>query len=137
MIIGEITVPNINILVIPHASQRYNTVGDYWIDGGVTQIRISDLGNPDYESLILMHELTELMLCRKAGITIEMIDEFDFAFAKRRATEDASEPGNDPNAPYYQEHQFATKVEKEMAEKLGVDWETYEARIAEVMATYA
>ena len=129
--------PNINILVIPHASQRYNTVGDYWVDSeGVTQIRISDLSDPFYENLILVHELTELTLCRKEGITDEMIDEFDFAFANSRASGDASEPGDDLAAPYYEQHQFATKVEKEMAEKLGVDWETYEARIKEVMATY-
>lgn len=129
--------PNINILVIPHAEQRYNTVGDYWVDEeGVTQVRISDFGNPFYENLVLTHELIELTLCQKAGITIDMIDTYDFAFEQNRTPGDASEPGDDPAAPYYEQHQFATKVEKEMAEKLGVDWDTYGARVEELTATY-
>jgi hypothetical protein len=127
----------LNVEVIPHASQRYDTVGDYWVDDqGVTQFRISDLGNPLYHHLILMHELTEIELNKKAGVTIRMIDDFDFEFARNRPPDDASEPGDDPRAPYFKQHQTATKVERAQAKSLGVDWEAYEARIDQVMATY-
>lgn len=129
-----IPMSNINVLTIPHETQRYNTVGDYWVDeNGVTQIRISDLGNTFYEDLIMLHELT---LCRKAGVTIEDIDKFDFQFTENRAAGDASEPGDDPSAPYFKQHQFATKVEREMCRELGLDWDAYEDRISEVMETY-
>lgn len=78
-----------------------------------------------------------MKLCQQAGITDAMIDEFDFAFAEGRDPSDGSEPGDDPSAPYYTQHQFATVVEKMMAEKLGVNWEEYIARCTEVMATYS
>jgi hypothetical protein len=125
------------IKTIPHRNQRYNTVGDYLTDqDGNTSIMISELGNQAMESLIALHELVEIMLCQQAGITEKAIDEFDFEFSKNRAAGDASEPGDDPSAPYFAEHQFATKVEKEMCQKLGIGWDEYEKRIAEVMATY-
>jgi|GEM_PF-2368109 len=128
---------NIVVEVIPHTSQRYNTVGDYWIDdNGVRQIRLSDLGDPYYEKLVLIHELVEITLNQKAGVTDAMVDEFDFAFEEDRAPNDESEPGDDPRAPYYEQHQFASKVEREMAEQLGVDWDAYGERVEEVMATY-
>jgi hypothetical protein len=127
----------LNVEVIPHASQRYNTVGDYWVDDqGVTQFRISDLGNSLYHHLILLHELIEIELNKKKGVTIAMVDAFDFEFDRNRAPGDESEPGNDPRAPYFKQHRAATKAERAQAKKLGVDWTAYEARIAEVMATY-
>lgn len=125
------------IKVIPHSDQRYNTVGDYETDeSGRTEIRVSALGNSAMENLIAVHELIEISLCKKAGITDQMIDDFDFAFAKDRAIDDASEPGDDPSAPYYHQHQFATRIEKMTCEQLGIDWDEYEGRIAEIMATY-
>jgi hypothetical protein len=133
------TVPgsNINIQTIPHASQRYNTGGDYWIDAnGVRQIRISDFGDPNLEFLILIHELVEIKLNEKAGVTDAMVDQFDFEYERNRLPGDESEPGDDPRAPYYRQHQFATRVERDMAEQLGVDWDTYGKRYEEMLATY-
>jgi hypothetical protein len=39
------------------------------------------------------------------------------------------EPGSDLRAPYYQEHLFATFVEKMIAIQLGVNWEEYCRRL--------
>jgi hypothetical protein len=39
----------INIEVIPHEQQRYPTVGDYWMEDGVQQVRISGLPDWRYE----------------------------------------------------------------------------------------
>lgn len=129
--------PNYNVQVIPHASQRYNTGGDYWIDAnGVRQIRISDFEDPDLEYLILIHELIEIKLNEKAGVTDEMVDQFDFEYERNRPPGDESEPGDDPRAPYYRQHQFATRVERAMAEQLGVDWDAYGVSYEEMMATY-
>jgi hypothetical protein len=36
-----------------------------------------------------------------------------------------SEPGDDPRAPYYREHQFASGMERLMAAELGIDWQQY------------
>jgi hypothetical protein len=40
------------------------------------------------------------------------------------------EPGHDPKAPYNKEHIFAEKIERQIAEELGVDWEEY-SRVVE------
>jgi hypothetical protein len=37
-----------------------------------------------------------------------------------------AEPGNDPRAPYRDEHDFATMIEMMVAQKLGVKWSAYE-----------
>jgi hypothetical protein len=41
-----------------------------------------------------------------------------------------NEPGDDPEAPYHAQHQFATKIERQLATALGVDWKAYEAEIS-------
>lgn len=128
---------SIRIRVIPHQDQRYNTVGDYQTDAdGNIEVRISDLGDERKEIAIGVHEAFEAVLCRYAGITDKMIDDFDLAFDAARAPGDASEPGDDPNAPYYHQHQLAMRIERMACEELGLDWDEHEARIAEVMSTY-
>jgi hypothetical protein len=119
--------------VIPHSEQEYNTVGDYVYDGDSMEILVSDLGDWRYEYLIAYHELTEIALCKLAGVTLEVINEFDLVFTKNRPVGDSSEPGDDPTAPYYQQHQIATQQEKYMAEQLGVDWDEYDGKIALLM----
>ncbi len=92
------------------------------------------MGNPDYEFLVALHELIESHLVQKRGIPDAAIDEFDIEFEKRRAAAppdfaDYAEPGSDPAAPYYREHQFATAIEKSVAEELGVDWDEYDRAV--------
>lgn len=117
---------NIQIKTIPDKVQRYNTVGDYYGEIANNEIvNISNMGDWRYEFLTALHELIESSLCRKRGITREMIDAFDFEYEKNRKEGDASEPGDDPTSPYYNEHQFATKIEKMTADELGVDWNEY------------
>ena len=40
-----------------------------------------------------------------------------------------AEPGNDPRAPYRNEHDFATTIEMLVAQKLGVKWSDYEKTV--------
>lgn len=118
------------IQTVPPESQRYATVGDYFFDeNGVRQIRVSDLGNPDFEFLVALHELVEQHLCQKAGIPDEAIDRFDKEFEAHRHPDNDDEPGDDKEAPYYAEHQCATAIERVVAAMLEVDWKDYEARI--------
>lgn len=121
---------HIYIDTIPHAEQRYPTVGDYWhpkLSGGTetTQVRVSDMGNTDYEFLVAIHELVELHLCKKRGISVEAIDKFDIAFEASRKPESFDEPGDDLSAPYHKEHVFATWIERLVAQEMGVNWDTY------------
>lgn len=116
----------INIGIIPHHEQRYETVGDYWYPQSFRQeVRISDMQNEDYEFLVLIHELIEAHLCRKRGIKEEDIKAFDEAYEAKRQEGDFTEPGDSAEAPYRTEHWFATFIEAQIAEELGVDWEEY------------
>lgn len=117
--------PRIVISSIPHKKQAYETLGDYRKKNGELHITVSRM-NEEHEFLIVVHELIEWFLIHRKGIPIDEIDHFDIAFEKARKKGNYDEPGDDLKAPYYQEHQFATKIEKLLAEKLGVNWQKYE-----------
>jgi hypothetical protein len=120
----------IRAYVIPHDQHRYETVGDYWYPvEGEADFRVSDMGNEDFEFLVLIHELIEAHLCRKRGISEPEIKAFDEAFEAARAEGNVDEPGFDPAAPYLREHTFATVIEKLVAQELEVDWKEYDEKI--------
>lgn len=110
-----------------HEDQRYVTLGDYWVDSdGTIQIRVSAFPTGDYRSwpmqvLIAVHELIEMALCLRRGISEPDIRRFD------ETHPNLDDPGNDPAAPYHKEHVFAENVERLLAQQLGVDWKEYEA----------
>lgn len=118
----------ITIYTIAHQQQRYDTVGD-WIFRAMEReheltIYVSKLGDWRMEALVAIHELIEALGCRESGITTEQVDEFD----KNWPDGLADEPGDDPKAPYFLQHQFATSIEKQAAEFFQVDWEEYAKR---------
>ena len=123
---------HIYIDTIPHRQHRYPTVGDYWRPATQRtgsperlEVRVSDMGNEDYEFLVAIHELIEEHLTRKHGISEEAITAFDVAFEATRTPDDNSEPGDALEAPYRSEHQYATYIEKQLAYALGVNWFEY------------
>ena len=121
----------ITIAVIEHDQQRYATCGDWqWDTRGNLLITVSDTGNWKYNLLIARHELDEAVLCRDRGITQKEVDQFDMIYEEQRKEGDFSEPGDSKLAPYYNEHQFATKQEQVMAQELGVDWEEYDKTVS-------
>jgi hypothetical protein len=79
------------------------------------------------ETLVVVHELVEAVLCKEAGVSQREVDEFDMSFERHRKPGDLSEPGDDPKAPY--QHQAASWFEKALAEKLGVDWAAYSREV--------
>ena len=63
-----------HIETIPHESQRYPTVGDYWLDeSGVEQIRVSEMMDWRYEVLVAVHEIIEMALTRQRGMSTILI----------------------------------------------------------------
>ncbi len=81
-----------------------------------------------YVFLVALHELVEYELCRMKGICDERVVDFDKKFEKERLVglhEEWEEPGDDPRAPYRKEHQFATMIERMVAQKLAVKWSEY------------
>lgn len=120
----------IQLKTIPHSTQRYPTVGDWQIaEDGSISISVSDMENDDYAFLVGIHELVEVWLCRKRGVSPAAVDAFDMEYEKNRKDGDFSEPGDDTNAPYFKEHQIATMIERQIAKELGVNWYAYDKAV--------
>lgn len=137
------------IETLPHQEQRYNTVGDWFYDEhGDLHIKISEMneirsGRPDparwneREMCLIIHELTEALLCRKAGISQDQVDEFDKRYERSLNMQaNYDEPGDHPEAPYKHQHCVATGVERIIAAELGVDWAAYERNIEKLSDSY-
>lgn len=110
---------NANIKTIPFAAMRYDTLGDWLLEGGCNQIRVASMGNSDYEFLVAIHELIEQRLCKIMGISEQTVDAFDLAH------EDDEEPGAREDCPYREAHMTAEAIERVVATKMGVNWEHY------------
>jgi hypothetical protein len=132
---------NISLKSIPHHQQTYETVGNYeWgkecdergVDQDILKVTVSDMGNEDYHFLVAIHELIEGHLTRKRGIQEKDIAAFDIAFESKRVEGNTDEPGDDPGAPYKNEHRFAENIERMVAHELGVDWGKYSEAVFEL-----
>ena len=107
--------------VIPHSDQRYDTLGDYWIDeDGTWQFRVSDMGDWRYNFSVLLHEFVEFALLQHKGVSEEDVLAFDLAVPQDSPY--ADDPGFDPKAPYHEEHVYADCMERLIAPKLGMSF---------------
>jgi hypothetical protein len=113
------------IETIPHAEQRYPTVGDwYWDDRHeIMTIRVSKSEDWHTDLLVIVHELVEAILCECSGVSQKYVDAFDMSHL------DSDEPGDEPDAPYRDQHCFAMAVERMMCAAMGVSWKEHEARL--------
>lgn len=124
------------IETIPHSEQRYDTVGDWKFKGGDLFVKVSEMGNADYEALVGVHEVVEALICAKRGIEESAVTKFDKDFEKAREAYPElfgdTEPGDHPKAPYNKEHRFASQLEHSLSMELGVDWEGYNKTVNEL-----
>lgn len=112
---------------------RYPTVGDYYyLANGTLKIEIAETGDKFYNIMVLVHELIELALLEKRGVSFDLIDAFDKMYEEERDDKYhdlADEPGFDTRAPYVREHTLATSVEMMMCAHAGVNWKDYNEAI--------
>jgi len=120
------------VRTIPHAEQRYDTVGDYFTKDGVVQFRVSELGDWRFEFLVFLHEAVEKALTKYHGVSEAEIDKFDTAYENARLEGDFSEPGDCVKAPYHDAHVISTGIEAQVAHFLGVDWVEYDKKVREL-----
>lgn len=114
---------NADIRTIPHADQRYPTAGDWWWEGDTLHIRVSQLGDPRFEFLVAVHEFVEAMLCKFQGVPEHAVDRWDLTYKG----DYADDPGNDPGAPYHNQHREGIVHERLLAYTLALPWPAYEA----------
>jgi hypothetical protein len=121
---------NIQVKVIDHTKQEYPTVGNWsFNDAGDLSVEVSSMGDWRYESLVAVHEIIEALLCQERGISGKEITIFDKRFEDNRKKGNSDEPGDDQQAPYKDEHFFATNIERLLAAELGVDWKEYDKTV--------
>lgn len=120
----------IHIKTIPHDHQRYETCGDYYYDqDSILQVRISDMGNDFYATMVAVHEIIEEAITKKNGITEQQIMDFDLAFEAARKIglkTETEEPGFSNDSPYRAAHAFATGVELGMCALTDTSWADYD-----------
>lgn len=122
-----------NSALIVSKDIRNEQAGDWRFEkNGDLAVASIPLGDWRMELLIQIHELVEAALCKHRNISDEDVTAFDALFEEERARglhADEDEDGDDPRAPYRQEHQTATLVEMIVARELDVKWSEYEQRI--------
>ena len=112
------------LIIKPLSKMRYLTTGDYYKTKYGWEIISADTGNPDYNFLILVHELIELYLTQRRGIPEPKIKKFDEWFENKKTKgrfKSILSPGHHPKAPYRWEHMFAVKIEELLAKELGAN----------------
>ena len=122
----------------PYDKMRYPTVGDYLYDlrNDRFSFIIAEM-QTDCQALIFLHEFLESYLCWKAGIPENDITLFDKKFERERSLAlhgKDDEPGDDKFAPYFKQHQIATKFEKMFCKELGMKWKDYSKEIENVIS---
>lgn len=116
----------VNFKTIPYTEHRYPTIGDYWrTDDGTLEFRVTEMPDWRAEAAVFLHEFVESMLCKQRGITWESIDAFDKQFETEGHGEH-DEPGDDPRAPYRNEHRFAENIERAFLAALDLHWDDYD-----------
>lgn len=115
--------PSVTIEVVEHSDQKYDTCGNYGEGLDCWWMEISKLPKWQYEALIAIHELVEMVLTKDRKISWDKITKFDNTFI------DEDDPGNMKIAPYHKEHKFATKLEKMLCSELGLDWKKYDKAV--------
>jgi hypothetical protein len=117
----------ITITQVEDAEFRYDTLGDWQYEEQhgdvVARIVVPKFGaDTNYAAwLIAIHEIVELFLCVRAGVTQGEADEFHASHA------DSDEYGDEPDCPYHDQHQIADAVEKLLCGAIGVSWKDYVA----------
>ena len=124
----------IRIEFIDHEQQSYSTSGDWKFlpsqeDPDMLVVYVSSMGDLDMQLCVAIHELIEARLCMKDKIKESDVTDFDIAYEEKRPRDDYSEPGNDPDAPYHEQHLVATEVEEKVADALEVNWRLYAEKI--------
>lgn len=117
---------NVKILSVPAHLIRNKQVGDWWYhENGDIAVHVLENLAPESQLAVAIHELIEAWECRKNGVADKDVCAFDEQYEAEREEgkhHDYDEPGDDPRAPYRQEHAAATHVERAVCAAIGINW---------------
>ena len=105
---------------IPHDTQEYDTMGNWRVlPNGEWLIEVDQEIGPKAGIAVGIHETIEMALCLARGITEPSVSDFDKSHLQ------STQPGDESDAPYRKEHEFATDIERLICRELGVDLQSY------------
>lgn len=116
----------IEIDFIDQSDQRYSTAGDWFYEGDTLRIKISEMPQEVWQHAVLIHEMTEALLCYKAGVSQAAVDAFDMGPGK-----DLDEPGFAADAPYHVQHCWADVIERAFIAAAGQSWTEYDLAVGD------
>jgi len=125
---------NIRVLQIPANHFRPGICGCdwWWDDEGNLEVRISDqLKDWREVAAIALHEASEAIMCRHAGVHHSDVDRFDVKFERENPC-NKIEAGDQMDAPYRVQHGYATAVERIVASYLGINWGEYDKHLEQL-----
>ena len=122
------------LATIPEKWHPYDTAGNWSLCEDAILCFASDCYPEESVLAILLHELVEAVLSKKAGISEKKICDFDTSYEAKRSQghyPDDAEPGDHPDSPYRLPHQAATFVERAVCSALEISWADHERIISE------
>ena len=125
---------DIVIKVIPEKEQRPEVNGADWFfdaDGNL-QVRVSPMSDWRYETALAFHEAFEACLSKNNGVTQKAVDDFDMAYDLAHPDEPDLNAGDEVDAPYVAEHNYATIVDRLFIGACGLKWKPYDQELATV-----
>jgi hypothetical protein len=125
---------NIIAKVIPESEQRKEVNGADWYfdESGDMQVRVSPMSDWRYEVALMLHEIFEAALCKDKGIPEPKVAEFDMAYDIAHPNQPDLNAGDEPDAPYVHEHNYATVVDRLFIGACGLYWKKYDDELATV-----
>lgn len=116
----------IAIKSVPQEKIRAKQAGDWWINQDAILVHVLETLSLEDQLRVAVHELIEAFLCRRDKVTDESVCGFDEQYEKEREEgkhKEDDEPGDDPRAPYREQHMAATHVERACCHVLNIPFE--------------
>lgn len=121
--------PNIVIKQLEREQLRFTTAGDWMMhEDGSFEIHLLKMDDWRYSAIVLIHELTEIFICWRLGITAQEADDFDRVWEdelKKGIQNLEKEAGFDKRCPYRKGHVWGARMERLFCFILGVNWNKY------------
>lgn len=125
----------LNLVTDDIKEHRYASGDDWWDpiyvkkDDSLHFVTVTaDMGNRDYNFLVLLHALVEQYLCFSHGISDKEVTGFDTGLGAN-----LKDPGSSKKAPYHKEHEVANEVERIVSRALNVVWPDYDKQYDKIV----
>ena len=128
---------NISIRSVPNEEIKLRhgfTGADWWFDGwGHLEVRVAlELTDWRERACLIVHEVTEAIMCQHLGITVAQVDDYDAKWEAEHPGDSSTDVGDIDDCPYRVPHNYATAIERILAGVLGVSWREYDDRLGKI-----